>query len=179
MMNLRRASRISKIRQALSSSSPLAPRVQEMQSSTKRTAQKELACAHQNCAARLALIRSSNQVMALKQYSSPLRAIFMGHLILGAARSVTFAIGGSREGGVAQERPSAPATRAVCTTGSLTPPRRTSSPLRRAAAAGALLVAAGVGPAFAPGQRARAPAGPTHYLSPARHEAAGGAPPAA
>src|SRR5260221_9807931 len=126
MMNLRRAFGISKIRQALSSSSPLAPRVQEMQSSTKRTAQKELACAHQNCAARLALIRASNQVMALKQYSSPLRAIFMGHLILGAARAVTFAIRGSRDGGAGQERPSPPPTRARRPTGALARPRGAS-----------------------------------------------------
>ena len=70
-----------------------------------------------------------------------------------------------------------PATRAVRTTGSLTRPR-VASPVLRLAAAGALLLAASLGPAYAGGHSGQLSTGLTYYLSATGDDAADGTSPA-
>ena len=79
--------------------------------------------------------------------------------------------------GSAHQRPAAPATRAIGTVGSLTF-RRATSFLLRLAAAGALLLAASFGPAYASGRSARASTGLTYYISATGDDAADGTSPA-
>jgi hypothetical protein len=81
------------------------------------------------------------------------------------------------EAGAGHQRPTAPGTRAVRTAGSLTLPRITS-PLLKLAAAGALLLAASLGPAYATGQSAQASTGLTYYISATGDDAADGTSPA-
>ena len=81
------------------------------------------------------------------------------------------------EAGAEQQRPAAPGTRAVRAIGSLPRPRSTTS-LSGLAAVGALFVAAGLGPACAASQSARASTGLAYYVSPTGDDAADGTSPA-
>src|SRR5262245_24480394 len=79
--------------------------------------------------------------------------------------------------GAAQRSPAARGGRAVRTAGSLRRPGVTSS-LLRLAAAGTLLVVAGLGPAYAAGRSAQASTGLTYYVSATGDDAADGTSPA-
>jgi hypothetical protein len=80
------------------------------------------------------------------------------------------------DAGAAQQRPTAPGTRTVHTTGSPTRPRVTSC-LLTLAAVGALLLVASFGPAYASGQSALASTGLTYYISATGDDAADGTSP--
>ena len=82
-----------------------------------------------------------------------------------------------REAGAAQQRPAAPEARAARSTGSLAR-RRVASPVLRLGAAGALLLAAGLGPAYASGHSAPLSTGLTYYISATGNDAADGTSPA-
>jgi hypothetical protein len=79
------------------------------------------------------------------------------------------------DAGTARQRPAAPA--AARSTDSQWRPGL-ASPLRRLAAAGALVLAAGLGPAYAAGARAEAAVGLTYYVSASGDDAADGTSPA-